>query len=804
MKYFYAGVGLLVYCLIVLAFIVLTIIISFKKSKNSILKRNFIFTFLSFLAIYAILILAGWFSDEKYGAFTLFSLINETSYVTKFKVSPEPIGKLSNAYPIYYADFFIAVFTFEIAAALSVASLFGLKIFNWLKVNNLMHKKSDLVIGYSKNSLEYLKNTKNSVLLGIGVSEEKYIELLKEGLHVSKMDLDSKRLQRYLRKREYNIILFRNEKISYTVVAGKIKEICEKERVDFSWLIQPVKKLLKKGENKTRHKYLNLYFEASSREMPIIKNAIDAQKTNAKNAKTGEKGKNAKAMYMTCFNKYELIARNFAMEHPISKYIPRNLFNENCSLKPNSEINVVFIGFGKVNYSLFKTLAVQFQFAKEKTDLKEARNDTNSNKFESKFISAPVNYYIYDKEESALSNECITQIKYEFEEFFKNCDFPRPEIICKIKPRRENANSELAKKEFKNLVGDNNFTYFIVSLNNDLEDASYAHSIERLLKDKTNYRIFVRAKNTLGENLDKPDDLIYYFGDERKIFSHEMIVDDDLTTLAQRMNYFYDQYSKEEVQQKLVDANVSLGYKINELVKQLSMIKNEYKIIQKWYDELSRIQQDSNISLAVNIPFKVGLLGFEMNKVKTKESDKKKVCLKQLVNRDKSEKYEIDPKVLDVLEAFEKRYINSGMGSRYEDISLFFNTESSNVLAFIEHARWNALYFLSGFRQMKKEKFPKVKENKMEHKDENNKEHACLTTYDGIKEVIDCKYKILDSISDASNAVSNDSDNESEKNSNKTNVYKGKLGLYSYDYISLDNLFAEIVSLGYELKISEK
>ena len=57
--------------------------------------------------------------------------------------------------------------------------------------------------------------------------------------------------------------------------------------------------------------------------------------------------------YVTCFNKYELYARKFIMEHPISKYIPRDFYDEkNFSLKENKKINVVFLGFGKVSLSL--------------------------------------------------------------------------------------------------------------------------------------------------------------------------------------------------------------------------------------------------------------------------------------------------------------------------------------------------------------------------------------------------------------------------------------------------------------------
>lgn len=72
-----------------------------------------------------------------------------------------------------------------------------------------------------------------------------------------------------------------------------------------------------------------------------------------------------------------------------------------------------------------------------------------------------------------LHNEFFSRMLYEFDEDFKDCDFPRPERICDIaEVGQTDINSVEAKKKFKELVTDNSFTYFIISLNADLEDAS--------------------------------------------------------------------------------------------------------------------------------------------------------------------------------------------------------------------------------------------------------------------------------------------------------------------------------------------
>lgn len=104
-------------------------------------------------------------------------------------------------------------------------------------------------------------------------------------------------------------------------------------------------------------------------------------------------------------------------------------------------------------------------------------------------------------------------------------------------------NSVEAKKKFKALVTEDSFTCFIISLENDLEDASYAQTVKRLLDDDGNYRIFVRAKNDNGEKLNEINDRIIYFGEEKKLYTHENIINDDLTKLAQRINLLYNDIS---------------------------------------------------------------------------------------------------------------------------------------------------------------------------------------------------------------------------------------------------------------------
>lgn len=420
------------------------------------------------------------------------------------------------------------------------------------------------------------------------------------------------------------------------------------------------------------------------------------------------------------------------------------------------------MGFGKVNYQLFRMCAMQFQFAQQ-TD--------------GKLSSKPVKYYIYDSHAAMLHNEFFSRILFEFDEDFAHCDFPKPEKICDLEIFNTDINSIEAKKHFKSLVHKDSFTYFVVSLDCDLQDASYAQTVMRLLDDDDNYRIFVRAKNDNGEKLNELSDRIIYFGEEKKLYTHENIVNDDLTVLAQRINLLYNKtYSRMSdapawLKKLETDDKLSPEEQRRLLDESLSSPENMEFMLEKWA-ELPHIEQASNLYHALNLPFKLNLLGFSM--VKRRDENHTGITEEQ----------------------FNEAYKNSGRESGYNDYSFFFKTESSNVLAYIEHSRWNALYILYDYKQLKKADMKvteTVEDGKtvkvMAHKNTAKKTHACITTYYGLHELIEYKYNTL-----------YPDEKLSEKNLANNPKLQKLSAIYAYDYMDLDRLYSEITATGFVLE----
>lgn len=422
-------------------------------------------------------------------------------------------------------------------------------------------------------------------------------------------------------------------------------------------------------------------------------------------------------------DKYELMARRFVAQYPITKYIPRSFYADNCTLRPEKDINVVFIGFGRMNSRLFGICAMQFQFAVQ-----------NGGGLQSK----PVHYYICDRSDDALRGGVLSRIVRGFDEDFGDCDFPRPERICDVAGiiRADIASAEV-KERFSALVTADSFTYFVVSLGDDTSSVLCARAIKGLLPDGGNFRIFARTEC----DVDCSDGIIC-FGAEEETRANGRLAG-DLSGFARRLDMLYN----------------GIGNSSGTGGKSAPVARGS----------MPAIERASNLYHALALPFKLGMLGFGLSSRQ---------------ERGVAE------------EEFDRRYVNTGRDNGYADPEFFFGTQSSNVLAFTEHSRWNALYFLSGYRQMKKRDIVARAEKDGDgtvrlvapHKNIALRQHACLTTYYGLRELIEYKFSVMYPGEDVKTVPGDDA--------RLRELYK----LYRYDYMDLDGLYGQITAMGYKIE----
>lgn len=709
------GIIFLIAELIIAGFLVFSFVRAFRNKSEPISKKNLLYYVPAFLLVYFMYLTAVVYKDGKVDFFDCYSIAGAVLEFFRFKGIGSYIFPIVEEQPLFYADFVIACIVSSGTLILSVASLFGYGIRNAAVKRAVLKNGGDIVMGNSPDAIKYLKANKNCLMWGTSLTPAKYRELIKSGICVIKAPLNSRSVAKKLSRGVHNVIVFRDGGYSYSELISVFGNM-KKEDGAFAYL----------------------HLEADRDEKRVIREKF------LRENKTG-------ASFVSCFDKYELTARQFVADYPVSAYVPREFFNKNCTLKAGKEINVVFVGFGKVNYEIFKMCAMQFQFAGEE---------------KGRLYSKPVHYHVFDRNPPRLSNEMFSRLLYEFDEDFAECGFPKPDKVCDLKePSVLDVNSVEVRKALKALVSGNSFTFFVVSLENDFEDAACAHTVSRLFRGSENYRIFVRAKNNTGDKLVSDGDKIIYFGEEKLLYSHEAIVNNYLTELAQRINLLYNagygpDWLKET--QKLKEGE-RYGY-----VSRMLSVPEHVKFMLTEWEKRPVMEQYANLYNALSLPFKLGLLGFKAQK---REEGAQGVTE----------------------EEFNSRYVNSGKASGYNDYSYYFKTESGNVLAFCEHARWNAHYILSDYIQMSKEemlKAVKTDENgkiTAPHKDTENKKHACLTTYEGLDELIKFKYSLMYPNADI-NSLS------------PTDESLCRLGkLYAYDYMDLDRLYSVFESLGYSI-----
>ena len=645
---------------------------------------------------------------------TLFTCINSIGYTLDyfvFRVELSLIEPLIQAYPVYFLNFALASLISSATLILSFFAFFNRRMNNFIKVKARLKKGTDVIVGDSPSALRYQKENENSVIWGRNLSRQRCNELMKEG-HAVFSYVEGAPLRKKLSFAKHNVIAFADGDYSYAEIIAETNRLC--------------------GEGCD----LSLYLEADTEEMQVIRESFIPHTV------VGQ---------ISCFSKYETAASKFVCEHPITKYLPRSFLLPNFAVKPEKEINVVFLGYGKMNRQMLRTCIPQFQFATVKGDKLQAK---------------PVNYYVYDREAGRLGGDLVSRLNLEFDRDFSDCDFPKPEKICNLTLRNSDVYSLETREEFTRLVSEKTFTYFILSLENDFCDASYAKTLQRLLPEGENYRIFVRTRKEGIQGLSEKDGIIC-FGQEDDSYDHEFIVNDELLLRARRMNAFYGSTGADAPEWVKQLKNLPAEEKDAHLSRALSTPEGREYLRASW-ESLPYIERISNLSHAMNLSFKLRLLGFAMEK---REGETKGVSETEFLTS----------------------YVNTGKTTGYHDYSYFFATEAANVLAYIEHLRWNATYFLAGYRQLKKKDIAVVQQGDKKtvpHKNTQKKLHACLTTYYGLHELVSYKYALLRPGTQVNSLPG-------------TDPLLRELGMiYAYDYQDLDKLYGEITALNYVLKKS--
>lgn len=696
---------------------------SMKLRRAPVVSRtNFLYIIPAFIYIYVLFIAASLYRGDELTLLYCLSLLGRTVVTFTLEINTDLFVDICAAYPVYYAA---AVLSTLIAAAtiiLSIVSLFSRRLANRYAVSRRLRAGCDIVLGECEDSFKYISNTSGCVLLLPDGDADRADELSARGYAVIACPADAGRLSAKLRGKPHNIIIFRSAGIPYS----KAIELFSKVRASGCKVM--------------------LNIEAAQDETGIIKDEF-----------IEGAGKGGKCVTVSCFSRYEAMARKLVTQYPITKFIPRSFYNENLTVKDGKQINVVFVGFGKVNYQLFRMFSVHYQFAAQEGD---------------KIVSKPVNFYMIDSGDKVLYNEMFAYIEYEFGRTFVRTDLPKPDNVCNLIVKNLDSNAVETRKLYDEIINENSFTLFVVSLKDDLHDASYARILLRLFPESDNFRVLVRARGENSERLGTgADSRVIYFGNETEIYSHKGLIDDEMLEYARRINLQYSTDSADCPAWLSKIAKLPEAQRDDALKESVRVQEHHDYMVEKW-EELPYIEQDSNLSAALNMPFKVHMLGLGLTRGAPEEG------LREVTR----EQYNII-------------YDNGGRADGYKDTSCFFETRRANVMAFIEHARWTAMYMLHGYRQMRLSLIHEVTDKngkkKIVHKDGKKKLHACVTSYEGLLKLVKYEFAMRHPDVDFDSLPPDDK------------LLWDSFGIYRYDYNTLDALPENLRTMGYTLTIPE-
>lgn len=408
---------------------------------------------------------------------------------------------------------------------------------------------------------------------------------------------------------------------------------------------------------------------ADDRQKALVDELIKS--TNDDNAPVKDESRGC----IRTFNKHDATAFDFVMHHNFAKYFPKNLLNDNKTVK-DCDINLFVLGFGKFNQAILKDVLIQTQFA----------TVTNG-----KLTPKRLNVHVYDDNENYFNLPLSCGIfKYDKSKFNPEHYFDLPDDYVSNTHWHFN---EKAGGAFLTSVYDQikqasaqrpQVNYFIISTGDDCENNQLAQKLYESLEnlEATNSMFFVRAQRSAAIPTQKQN--FIYFGNENDVLQYRTIVADGVYTLAKRASCAYSN-----------DKNYS-----NEV----------------WAD-LTPIKQQSNLYFVVGIPFKLSLLGVE--------------------------NYDIDvEKLLAMYDPKNERGNNEYSTKLTGNAALL---TPRDVLAFIEHERWNAFEFSVGAMPMKKLWAQKLGQNKTD----NELYHLCLTTSFGLTEYHDFYVQMMNNPDDA-------------------------------------------------------
>ena len=392
-------------------------------------------------------------------------------------------------------------------------------------------------------------------------------------------------------------------------------------------------------------------------------------------------------------NRYTMVAYDFEGRYPLTAFMDeKHLDFANATLKDNVDVNVVMVGFGKVNRQLFLASVANNQFV----SLDQKKEP---------YVHR-VSYYIYDKEDAEQDkglNHSFFRYQREILEGGVNKEDYLDLIAAPAEPEFRTLNIH-SKRFYESLKRDLSikqdpstnkdrvvFNYVVVSYGEDLENYDlatklYAKLGEWGLSDTT--KLFVRIRNhrlNAGVNdgtIGRAGGMLCFGDEQSAIYDIHGIVNETNECMARHRHYTYVAENNPEADEA-------------ELVRLAG---------EEWYNTYNETQRSSNVYACLNLRFKLNLLGYDYIPAKKakelglipKECERTPKGYEPDVNLPQKAYYDAYQKGAPINDGDEVKFVQGKQIVPYQNAKMKPGSPRYN-LAVQEHARWNAYMITCGY-----------------------------------------------------------------------------------------------------------
>ena len=626
----------------------------------------------------------------------ILTAIKNTVELVVLKYNYGEVASLMNANLYYRIVIDVCFILVAINAVVFTLAIFGQKVYNWLLCQKIYKKEKKIcvILGDNERNRSIIKSAKREnipVLLLVN----KVDDSVRDYAYVQKIALDS-----YKKGMDIGAQLVK----SFSGCESKLINVfvnTEDDSQDIVFVDKISKAIIDNGLEKlsiVEDRGLNCYAFGEPENASVF--GIYVSQTKG---------------CVRYVNKYRLVAMDFVGKYPLTEYMTEEQIDyATATIKPEVEINVAMIGFGKTNRHIFSTSVANNQFL-----TKDEANGTVKEKI--------VNYYIFDNREA----ECDKNLNHDY--FRYSREYPR--IMEKkdqyfdlpIPPAKEqffkmDVNDGAFYDALKNSLSRGNnhaYNYVIIAYGSDMENLDFADKIcAKLVEWELNERtkVFVKIRDgILSQEVVKPQyenkkKFIVFGNEDAIVYDVKQIVNEQHERMAKNkhLTYIFAQYPDDSITVN-IDKDNTIEYK--------GSLKTEYLLKEankQWYEKWEQVQRDSNVYACLSIRSKLHLLGFDFVNGEGEDASKEFIAKYQ----------QGDPIVYTDKEAV--------MGLKevdYGDCNFTRGTVRNNF-AMQEHQRWNAYHICNGYLPATIEETLLCDKQKLI----SIRKHRNILTYDGLIE----------------------------------------------------------------------